>query len=209
MGSTPLASYPYPDLTDPPDGPGQFLAALAAAERRDVLGYADAAARNAAIVSPTDGMLVYLSTPKVYTWYDGTTWQGEWASYTPTSANLTVGNGALAGAYAIGIDNMVDFWASFTLGSTSAMGTSPRLGLPAASAYTTIHQVDISVVCTDTSAGQFVPGPAGFQTASEMACYSLNTGNTTAAPIGGISSTGPFTWANTDILAIRGRYRRA
>lgn len=42
--------------------------------------FATAAARDAVITAPEQGMQVFLTTPQVMTWYDGTAWRGEWVT---------------------------------------------------------------------------------------------------------------------------------
>lgn len=123
MGSTPLAGLPYPDLTDPPNGPSQFLAALAATEKQVVLDFTTEAARNAAIVSPVAGMLAFLTTPRQLTMYDGTGWiiMDEPAqAYTPVFAGVTVGNGVRTGSY-YRVGGRCYFTTRFVLGTTSAV----------------------------------------------------------------------------------------
>lgn len=56
---------------------------------------------------------------------------GAWTSYTPTLANLTLGNGSSTAAYRR-MGKTLDFWWIFVLGSTSAVGTSPTFTIPAA-----------------------------------------------------------------------------
>lgn len=75
MGATPLAALPYPELaTDDPNIPADMQAALLAVEKKLVLTFADATARDSAITSPVAGMVAYLTTPKWLTMHDGSAW---------------------------------------------------------------------------------------------------------------------------------------
>lgn len=74
MAGTPLQNLVVPSLSDPPNGPSQFLAFGTAAEKLLNMSFTTAIARDAAITAPVAGMEVYLSTPKQKTWYDGTGW---------------------------------------------------------------------------------------------------------------------------------------
>src|SRR5262245_14617589 len=56
---------------------------------------------------------------------------GAWTTWTPTLANLTLGNGTVTAKYRR-LGKTVDYRFKFVLGSTSAVGTSPRFTLPAA-----------------------------------------------------------------------------
>jgi hypothetical protein len=74
MATTPLQALPVPSLTDPPNGPSQFLTFGTAVEQKLNMVFADAAARDAAITGPVAGMVVFLSTPKRWYYYDGSAW---------------------------------------------------------------------------------------------------------------------------------------
>lgn len=57
----------------------------------------------------------------------GTSWG--WQAWTPTYANLTVGNGTVEARY-IQTGKTVSFYWAFLLGTTSSVGTAPSLTLP-------------------------------------------------------------------------------
>lgn len=214
MGTTPLAAYPYPDLTDPPNGPGQFLAALAAAEKKDVLTFTTAAARTAAITAPVAGMLVYLTTTQQLTLYDGTAWiviVAPWTSYTPTlgGTGWAVGNGTLTGRACMTADR-VDFSIRLVLGSTSTAGAgNPTLTLPSAThAEWTERLMRASTACSlfDTSASATNHGRAGFTGGSTITPLVTNAAGTYVADAN-VTGTVPFTFAVGDEIAIAGWYR--
>jgi hypothetical protein len=74
MATTPLQALPVPSLTDPPNGPSQFLTFGSATEKLLNMTFTTSAARDAAIGSPVAGMVCYLSTPKRWYYYDGSAW---------------------------------------------------------------------------------------------------------------------------------------
>jgi hypothetical protein len=207
MGTTPLASYPYPDLTDPPDGPGQFLAALAAAERKDVLTFADAAARDAAITSPTAGMLVYLTTSKRLTLYNGTAWVvlvDLGGTYSPTLTNIAIGGGS-GGAntalwsYSAGV-LAVEGSLRFSNSGASVSG-SPVVTIPPG--YTIADQSN-TFSARILGSAYFVDGGTsdsyGIVRINDATSVSINALTVSGSKLirSGLSATVPFTWASTD-----------
>jgi hypothetical protein len=57
VASTAINSYPYPAATDSPNGPSQIQDLALAVDKRSVAVFANDAARDAAIPSPTTGMV--------------------------------------------------------------------------------------------------------------------------------------------------------
>lgn len=126
------------------------------------------------------------------------------ASWTPTVANLTVGNGTLVARYNR-IDKQVYCHIKFVLGSTSAMGSLPTFTLPVASAHTAyivgaafFHDIGTATYSgvTYIEAG----GTAGVRVSSAGGTY---------VGLTAISSTVPHTWANTDELHLVFMYEAA
>lgn len=130
--------------------------------------------------------------------------QAAWTTYTPTTVNLTLGNGTLAGRYRQ-IGKTIDYQAMFTLGSTSAVGTAPTISLPvtalalrtgqhSGNAFDTSASVDYLLVPVMTSTSvvtvKTLPGTAGNNLAT-------------------IGAATPMTWATGDILTVVGRYEAA
>lgn len=214
MGTTPLASLPYPDLTDPPNGPAQFLAALAAAEKQEVLRFTTAAARNSAITSPVAGMMAYLTTTDELTLYRSGGWTvvaAPWASYAPTlgGTGWAIGNGTITGRRRITAD-WVDFSVVVTFGSTSTFAAAnPTLTLPvAAHAEWTDDLMRSSTRCVfaDATGGTF-DGRCAIS-GGVLLPFVANVGATYAAD-NNVTNTVPFTWTNPDRLALSGGYRPA
>lgn len=107
MTSTePIQAGPYPEPSDPPDGPNQMAAIVTWAATRSVMRFASVAARDAAITSPVEGMVAVTGTgPGQQEWrYVAGDWlnvtTGPWQQYTPTLTGSTtdpiLGSGATA-----------------------------------------------------------------------------------------------------------------
>lgn len=160
--------------------------------------------------SPTEGLTIYETDTDYYKGYSGTAWEdglklGAWVDWTPTLTNLTLGNGTLGASYAkVGRTVMYRF--RFVLGSTSAVGTSPRFTLPVAPDSGIVANQDVmgDVNLTDTG------------TANRRGMALLSSGST--VELFGYSSTGvlvvitdmvPHPWAPGDIINVSGTYEAA
>ena len=122
----------------------------------------------------------------------------EWVSFTPTWQGLTVGNGTSTGAY-FRIGKTVNFWARFTLGSTSAI-TGP-LGVTTPTTLSGLNSASF-MNCIVLDAGT---------TYYQMLCYYggiFGTANVSGAAQN-TSSTFPMTWAINDEIHVSGTYREA
>jgi hypothetical protein len=143
----------------------------------------------------------------------GTSWA--WQTYTPTFANTTLGNGTVTGKY-IRIGKFVQFYASFKLGTTSAVSSNPTVTLP----------VTASATAFDTGSGDARIGQTSFEdngvasydgitsitatgvSATTAKIIPLGTASTYLGPVA-ISSTVPFTWGNLDTMRVSGTYESA
>lgn len=119
-----------------------------------------------------------------------------WDTYTPTW-NGTLGNGTLSGRYKrIGKMVAVQFgvlWGSTTTGTGSQWNFS--LPVSAAQPGSPLNDSYIGQLrMRDASASQWA-GHVQIISSSTASCH------TGANPIGGVTNTGPFTWANTDWLS--------
>jgi len=134
---------------------------------------------------------------------DGQT--GAWVSYTPTFANITLGNGSVDGDY-IQIGKLVFFKAKVTLGSTSSITNSPTVSLPvtASSFYATFSGSIGTCDLVDTGVKDYIGGLRLNSTTVAGLLILGSSGLTTA-----ISSTVPFTWATGDQLLAQGFYEAA
>lgn len=143
----------------------------------------------------------YFATDTLRDWlWDGTGWiikaEPE-VAWTPTWTNVTLGNGTSVGRYHRS-DGWIDFWASFNLGSTSAMGTAPTLTLP----------------ISPRSAEQTFSGSASQIGVARTPCLTeVLTGTTLKVRVANtnadVAPTVPFTWGTSGSLFVHGRYQMA
>lgn len=136
----------------------------------------------------------------------GTSWA--WQSWTPTLTNLTLGNGTLVAKY-IQIGKTVHARLTFTLGSTSAVGTSPYFTLPVTahgdligSDNGEVYQASVSLV--DAAAAYYMGALMQRTTTTALIRRLDGSSNVTA-----ITSTAPFTWATGDFISIKFTYEAA
>jgi hypothetical protein len=120
-----------------------------------------------------------------------------WASYTPTTSAITLGNGTLSGAY-MEAGKFVTFRARFILGGTSAITGSPTFTLPVTGTARTFTG---DALYYDTSASAFFGGFAFNSGASSVVLRSDASAS--------LSSTVPFTWTTGDEILINGTYEAA
>jgi len=129
-----------------------------------------------------------------------------WDTYTPTW-NGTVGNGTLAGRYKQ-VGKVVQFICGVTCGSTTAFSASQaNFGLPVAANQPGSPNNDYyagRIKMFDNSATQTWIGHAAVSSSGTVV-----TCHTNASPVGGVTSTGPFTWATSDRLVIVGHFEVA
>lgn len=132
-----------------------------------------------------------------------------WTSYSPTwtapSVNPSLGNGTIAAAYLIRGKTYL-FRIAVTMGSTTTYGTGRwdfTLGGSVTAAATTQ-----TVACRmlDSSAGTPYGGGAWVTSGASPVVRATSAG---AGAINGISSTVPFTWAQSDVLEIGGTIQLA
>ena len=131
---------------------------------------------------------------------------GAWTAYTPTWTGTTdpvIGNGTLTGAFAQ-IGKVVNFRIVITMGSTTTFGTGAyRFGVPVTAAA--------SAVGIYTPVGDFMgqDNSTGFWYEATPV-LALSTSLLVRYEVGNnVSTTFPFTWAVSDILAINGTYQAA
>ena len=130
---------------------------------------------------------------------------GTWTSYTPSVSNITVGNGTLTARY-VTIGKLVMGRIEFTLGSTSAIGSSPQIGLPT----TAVDNNAVSVTGKLTDAGSLIYGQAsdggGGGTTVRLRYLEDSADGVTSRPV---DATSPFTWTDGDFFQIQFSYEEA
>lgn len=136
----------------------------------------------------------------------GATWP--WASWTPTLANLTLGNGTSVGV-SKQIGKTVSFRWTFTLGSTSAVGTNPSFTLPVAahSGYVPSGDSEYSFLAGSYDASASTVAPLLTFLSSTTICRILapNAAGTYVA-VANVTATVPITWATGDRISVHGTY---
>lgn len=130
----------------------------------------------------------------------------DWTDWTPTLANLTLGNGSILAQYKQ-VGYTVHYTLKFILGSTSAVGTSPSFSLPVTSAsdgYASTQDQIGSGQLIDTGTANREAAVLWSNTTTALIWSYSTTGVVT-----GITSTVPHTWATTDVISLSGFYRAA
>lgn len=178
------------------------------------LGYPSTADRPlASTVGP--GAVMFNSTTNKPNFSDGTTWRDAlgydiatpstaWTSYTPTvsGSGSALGNGTVTGAYAQHVDGTVHFYAQFTLGTTSTVGTAFSLSLPV-TASSAFSFSALDAVGVDQGVAFYSLAAWGSTTSAQAYVRGTN-GN-----LSPVATSAPFAWGSTDIITIRGTYRAA
>lgn len=138
----------------------------------------------------------------------GTSWAAQ--TWAPTWANLTAGNGTLNYAKYTQVGKTVTFWLSFTLGSTSAVGTAPTFTLPVtASGLFANAPAPIGLaMLVDTSTGEIFNGFVLANSATTAKFVVAETA-TTYGRLTILTSLIPMTWASTDIIWLQGTFEAA
>jgi hypothetical protein len=169
---------------------------------RPIMTFAGTAARGSAIPSPVDGMTTYLQDLDRYDSYSGAAWvpvvsTSAWISYTPTLTEITTGNGTLVAKYnVVGKTMFLHF--KFTLGSTSAIGTIPRFGLPSGFTLATANFTPVGGGLATISSVNYVLTVVS-SSSNRITCFANNASGTYTTATD-ITATVPATFATGSIL---------
>jgi hypothetical protein len=176
------------------DAKGDLIAATAA----------DTPARLA--VGANDTMLVADSTAATGLSYKSATTLYPWTAFTPTPANLTVGNGTLTARYQqIGKTVIAEFY--FALGSTSAVTGLPAFTLPVTAKVSNFTPVGVAGF-GDFGVGTFIAVPIIYS-GSIVYIAMVGSSATYAREDGNVNATTPFTWVTNDTIIARMTYEAA
>lgn len=118
-----------------------------------------------------------------------------WTTYVPITSGLTIGNGTLSARFKQ-FGKVVHVLSQFTLGSTSVIGTDPRIQLPVA---------ELNAV-PSLGLARFVDASAN---AHFIGWWREGYVGVNGGPFGQISSTVPFTWAAGDTIFLSITYEAA
>jgi hypothetical protein len=156
--------------------------------------------------SPYAGMMIYETDTLRTRQWDGTQWlelQGPTYDWTPTiTSGLTIGNGTITGHYSLQ-GWQLTWYLLITLGSTSVMGTNPKIEVPTGMTLDNNSGALDSLgmaLASDNNAGPLyysgitLLGDSGDNTISTRVVFNTAT----------ISATTPFTWAASDRLWLAG-----
>lgn len=136
----------------------------------------------------------------------GLKYAGAWTTWTPSTGNITVGNGTLTARYAK-VAKTVFVEIMFTLGSTSAVTGVPTFTLPINPVLTGFTFNGTATLGDFGTAGYV--GLPGFYGSNGVYVALLNTGSSWGVEAGSVTSTVPFTWTTNDFVCIRASYEVA
>jgi hypothetical protein len=170
--------------------------------------FAGTAARGSAIGTAVEGMVTYLNDSDTLQIHNGTAFVpavsiGAWISYTPTTSNLTLGNGTITAKYNV-VGKTIFLAIRFVLGSTSAISGSPTFTLP--SGFTSAPLSTFSPVGTGLatiSSTSYIMTSVAIS--SNRVAAVVNNASGTYASGTDISSTIPATWATGSIYEINAK----
>ncbi len=176
---------------------------------QSLMVFATATARNTALPSPAEGMHAYLSDVNQVTVYDGTSWRpistSSYTSYSPTLVNVTLGTGGTSVfSYSVS-GTQVNVRGAITFGTGGALTGSPTFTLP----LTAVAGQSIfgSARFTDTGTADYAGSTIyASTTTATMRCF--NAAGTYAVNTI-LSGTVPFTFGNTDVIAVNFTYEAA
>lgn len=206
--------FTYPLADDQADGPAAFLALANSAGPYSNMRFATAAARDALLTSPVQGMKAWLNDLKIWTAHDGTTWLpfgGTTQTYTPvwtaSTTNPVLSNGVIAGRYTQ-VGKMVTCSIELTMGSSTTYGSGTwSLTLPVGAR--TSNRIGLTGLAIDQSSGTryfsygYWVGPSSTATITYFAVSGANVISSS------VDLNSPFAWASTDTFMISGTYEAA
>lgn len=133
----------------------------------------------------------------------GSSWV--WSSFTPTWANLTIGNGTQTGKWSQ-IGKLVVVYTYTTFGTTTTMGTNPILTLPttASSSYAVGDAIGFAQ-SVDTGTASYI-GQAVISSTTTVAAEAWDSSGATVKATT-ITASVPFSWGTGSVLQMQFYYR--
>ena len=133
---------------------------------------------------------------------------GIWQTWTPTLTNLTLGNGTTVARY-VQIGKTVHAYFLFTLGSTSAVGSTIAISTPVTAASTHSFQRNDSGTAIFAENGSvWRPGHVALETADTFKPRAIDAGSTYTGLVD-LTALIPFTWGTADVLSFSATYEAA
>lgn len=128
-------------------------------------------------------------------------------NYTPTWTNLTIGNGTNASRFSMS-GKRVNYRLVFILGSTSSVGTGPRVTLPiaASSTYSDGHEMISGMILDQGSA--YIPGGVIWASSTTADLYARNS-TASYVYLTACTASIPMVWTTTDSIKMSGTYEAA
>jgi hypothetical protein len=168
---------------------------------QSVMVFTNSTARDAALTSPNEGMVVYLTASDHFQVYNGSAWVTfdiAWNAWTPTFTNLTQGAGATTSAYYARIGKTVVAQVYVTMGTTPTVGGQFSISLPVDIASSLRTGTIGTCVMRDAGASVSYLGSV-FATSSAPSVARMQTIGTAGATatLSSQTATNPFTWATT------------
>jgi hypothetical protein len=137
----------------------------------------------------------------------GVKWGGAWSTWTPTLANMTLGNGTIVARYAE-VGKLVVGYFRFTLGTTSTMGTAPSFTVPVTMNANWTTGVPIGPAWMLDNGTAITYGQCRPTSTSAAIIYVSNSAGTYLLE-NNVTATAPFTWASTDQVTVPFFYEAA
>jgi hypothetical protein len=131
-----------------------------------------------------------------------------WTTWPPTLTNLTQGNGIITAKYRQ-LNKTVDYRFKMKLGSTSAVGSNPRISLPVAphAEYAADEDRLGSALLLDFATNLY-DGVLWLISGSTVEIGVFNASGATVNKIS-VTATVPFSWGAGDSLSCNGTYEAA
>ena len=168
---------------------------------QSVMTFTNAAARDAALPTPLEGMVCYLTASDHFQVYNGSAWVSfdiTWNAWTPTFTNLAQGTGATTSAFYARIGKTIVAQVYVTMGTGPTVGGQFSISLPVDHANSNRSASIGQCVMRDAGAGVSYLGSV-FATSSAPSVARMQTIGTAGATatLSSQTASNPFSWATT------------
>lgn len=165
--------------------------------------FASTTARDAAITSPSEGMITYSKADDAYYIYSGSAWiafDTTWIAFTPTLTNVTATSTT---AYYYRVGKVIHFYV-YVVVSAAPTGII-TVSLPVTSTSVTRHSAEVRMsVAGTTYFGKGIFASSG----TTCQVYAMNAAGTYVTSTA-TSGTVPAAWVSTNTFLITGTYEAA